>query len=60
MRVDAVVLELDPVGLLQVGGIDLEDVPAYPEAPALEHRVVALVLEGDEPALDLLEVDLGP
>ncbi len=54
-----VVVELDPVGLLEVGRVDLEDVAADPEAPALEDGIVALVLQGDELALHLLQVDLG-
>ncbi len=58
--VDLVPEEADPDGLLLVGRVDLHDVAADPERAAPELDVIALVLDVDELAEDLLPVDPLP
>ena len=55
---DLVAEERDPVGRLGVGGHDLQHLAAHPEGAAAEDRVVALVLDFDQLAQDLVAVDL--
>ena len=54
----AIVVKLYPVGFLDIGRIDLEDIPPDAEAGPLEDGVVALILEGNQAALDLVHIDL--
>ncbi len=56
-RVDFVAEELDAVGVLVVGGIDLDDVAANAEGAAAEVGIVALVEDFDEAAGDVFAAD---
>ena len=47
-RLDLVAEQVDPVGRLRVGGVDLQRLPHHPEAAPGEDRVVALVLHRDQ------------
>ena len=57
-RLDLVAEELDADRELLVDRDDLDRVPAHPERPPRERHVVARVLHGDEPAQQLVAVDL--
>ena len=59
-RLDLVPEELDPVGGLGVGGIDLEHLAAGAEGAAGQVLVVAPVLHADQLAEDVLAVDPVP
>ena len=56
--VDLVAEELDAVGVLVVGGVDLDDVAADAEGAAAEVDVVAVVEDFDEAAGDVFALDL--
>ena len=55
--VDLVAEELDAVGVLVVGGVDLDDVSAHAEGAAAEVDVVAFVEDFDQAAGDVLALD---
>ena len=59
-RLDLVAEQLDPVGRLRVGGVDLEHLALHPEAAAGEDRVVARVLHRDHLPEEGLALDLLP
>ena len=52
-RFDLVAEELDAVGVLVVGGVDLDDVSADAEGAAAEVDVVAVVEDFDQAAGDV-------
>jgi hypothetical protein len=58
--VDLVAEELDPDGRLLVGGEHLDDVAAHAERAAVEVVVVALVLDLDEAAEDVVAAEALP
>ena len=59
-RLDLVAEERHAISGLRVGGLHLDHVAAGPEAAAVEHHVVAAVLDVDEPAQDRLARVLLP
>ena len=50
----------DPVSVILIGGEDFDHVAAHPEVSTPEVDVVALVLDLDQPAQDVLAADLLP
>ena len=57
-RVDLVAEQLDPIGVLIVRRVDLDDVASHAERPALEVDVVAFVQDLDQPPRDVFTPQL--